>query len=79
MQWLGIDNICADMTLEGCSETVRVGLRFKSQATALVEQELSLSNGATCTSAAALGGTPLDSACGPNWQLCFTFDRAGAR
>ena len=53
MQWLGIDNVCADMTLEGCSETVRVGLRFKSQATALVEQELSLSSGATCTSSAA--------------------------
>ena len=79
MQWWGIDNICADMTLEGCSEKVRVGLRFKSQTTALVEQELSLSGGATCTSSAALGGTPLDAACGPDWQLCFTFDRAGAR
>ena len=79
MGYFGVSDLCADMTLEGYSETVRVGLRFKNQDAALVEQEVAPGSAIACTSAADLGGTPIDTACGTAWQLCFTFDRNGAR
>ena len=78
LQPFGVDNLCADITLEGCSEIVRVGIRFASQEHALVEQELSMSSGTACASAGSLGHTAIDEACGTSWSLCATFDRSGA-
>jgi hypothetical protein len=68
------------MTLEGCSEVVRVGLRFEGQEEALVEREVSTAAGhqSACIAATDLAGTgvgAIDAACGNGWQMCFSIGR----
>ena len=80
LQLFGVANMCADMTLEGCSEVVRVGLRFEGQEEALVEREISAAAGhqSACIAAADLAGSDfgaIDAACGDGWQLCFSIGR----
>jgi len=70
----GIDDICADMELEGCSEVVRVGLRFAQEEQAIVTEEISAGSGASaCASSAALGPSALNQACGDSWRICVSF------
>ena len=69
--------MCADMTLEGCSKVVRVGLRFKGQDEDLVVREVSAAAGhqSACIAHADLAGNDfaaINAACGNEWQLCFT-------
>jgi len=70
----GIDDICADMELEGCSEVVRVGLRFAHEEQAMVTEEISTGGGASaCASSAELGPSALNQACGDSWRICVSF------
>ena len=79
LEYFGVPNVCADMTLEGCSEVVRVGLRFEGQEEALVEREVSTAAGhqSACIAASDLSGTggAIDYACGNAWQICFSIGR----
>ena len=70
---------CADSLChaEGCSEVVRVGLRFEGQERALATTEIKKSDGEAeaCISSTDLVDSPIDMACGSSWSLCISFAR----
>jgi hypothetical protein len=75
LQVFGIDNMCVDFTLKGCSQVLGVGLRFARAQAAFAETEVSTGNAPVCVSAVDLGDSPIDYACGAQWSLCLRMDR----
>ena len=74
---LGVSEICIDLDVYGCGETVGLGLRFKDSATYIAQQNVTTTDSQFCVDTADLSNTPLQSLCQSSVTLCVTFVRAG--
>jgi hypothetical protein len=73
----GVSDLCMDLDIYGCGETIRVGLRFKESVTYMFQQDVDTTSSQICVDAQNLTNSPLQVICQGSVILCVSFVRFG--
>jgi hypothetical protein len=73
----GISDLCMDIDVYGCGETVGVGVRFKESATYIAQQDIDTTFPQICVPTQNMTNSPLQVICKSSVLLCITFMRLG--
>ena len=73
----GISDLCMDIDIYGCGETVGVGLRFKESSSYIAQQDIDTTFSQVCVPTQNLTNSPLQVICKGSVLLCVTFMRLG--
>ena len=73
----GISDLCMDIDVYGCGETIGVGLRFKESPSYIVQQDIDTTFPQICVPTQNLSNSPLQVICKGSVLLCVTFMRLG--
>jgi hypothetical protein len=73
----GISDMCLDIAIHGCGQSINVGLRFKSSVTYIAQQDIDLTSSQVCVAPQNLTNSPLQVICKSSVQLCVSFIRFG--